>query len=99
MWQGGDFPLDLLDQIRWREGELEGKKKKEKEEKKRKEKKRGVRSSNFFPKFMVIGPSVLIGPRGKVGPRSESYARGPKSLGFAKLREVGIFLLLGLILV
>ena len=100
MWQGGDFPLDLLDQIRWREGELEGKKKKkEKEEKKRKEKKRGVRSSNFFPKFMVIGPSVLIGARGKVGPRSESYAWVPKSLGFAKLREVGISLLLGLIIV
>ena len=30
MWQGGDFPLDLLDQIRWREGKLEGKRKRKK---------------------------------------------------------------------
>ena len=33
----GDFPLDLLDQIRWREGELEGKNK-EREEKRGEEK-------------------------------------------------------------
>ena len=35
MWRG-DFPLDLLDQIQWREEKLEGKRKRKK---KRKEKK------------------------------------------------------------
>ena len=76
-----------------------GGKKKEKEEKKRREKKRGVRSSNFSLEFTVIGPSVLVGTRSKVGPCNESYAWVPKSMDFAKLREVGVFLLLGLILV
>ena len=33
MWQRGDFPLDLLDQIQWREGKLEGKKERRKEKK------------------------------------------------------------------
>ena len=30
MWQGGDFPLELLDQIRWGEEKNEGKKKERK---------------------------------------------------------------------
>ena len=38
MARRGDFPLDLLDQIPWRVGELEGKNKEK--EKKREEKKR-----------------------------------------------------------
>ena len=97
MWQGGNFPLDLLDQIRWR-GKIGGKKK-EKEEKKRKEKKRGVRSSNFSLDFTVIGLLVLVGARGKVGPRNESYVWVPKSVGFPKLRVVGIPLLPWLLLV
>ena len=71
---------------------------KEKEEKKRKKKKRGVRNSNFSLDFTVIGLRVLIRVRGKVGPRNESYAWVPKSVGFAKLREVGVLLLLDFIL-
>ena len=77
-------------------GEKEREKKKEK---KREEKRRGVRSSNFFLDLSEIGPSIRVGARGKVGPRIESYAWEPKSVGFVKLREVGVFLLLGLILV
>ena len=98
MWQGGDFPLDLLDQnnsVRER-GKMR-EKKKEKEEK-REKKKRGVRTSNFSLEFTVIGPPVLFGARSKVGPRNESYAWVPKSVGFVKHREVGVFLLLGFIL-
>ena len=30
MWQGEDFPLELLDQIRWGEEKNEGKKKRKK---------------------------------------------------------------------
>ena len=84
MWQGEDFPLDLLDQIRWRKGELEGKREK-KEEKKRRENRRGVRNSNLSLEFLVIGPLVLVGARGKVGPRIEGYVWIPKSAGFSKL--------------
>ena len=62
----------------------EGKKKK-KEEKKRKEKRRGVRSSNFYLEFTVIGSSVLVRARGKVGLRNESYTLVPKSVGVSKL--------------
>ena len=78
-------------------GGKEGKKK-EKDGKKRKEKRRGVRSSNFSLEFVVIGLSVLVGARSKVGPRNESYAWVPKSVGFVKLREVGVFLQLDFIL-
>ena len=75
-----------------------GGKKKEKDGKKRKEKRRGVRSSNFSLEFAVIGLSVLVGVRSKVGPRNETYAWVPKSVGFVKLREVGVFLQLDFIL-
>ena len=75
------------------EENFEGKRKRKK--RKKNEKKRGVRSSNFSLDFTVIGPSVLVGAREKVGPRNESYAWVPKSMDFAKLREVGVFLLLG----
>ena len=55
-------------------------------------------SSNFSLEFAVIGPSVLVEARGKVGPHNGTYAWAPKSVGFVKLQEVGVFLLLGLIL-
>ena len=80
-------------------GKFGGKKKEKEEKKKRNEKKRGVRSSNLSLDFMVIGSSVLVGARGKVGPRNESYTWVPKSVDFFKLREVRVFLILGLILV
>ena len=77
--------------------EKEGKRKRKKE-RKEKEKKRGVRSSNLSLEFVVIGPSVLVGARGKVGPRNESYVWVSKLVGFVKLEEVEVFLLLGIIL-
>ena len=40
MWQGGDFPLELLDPIRWREKNGEKKREKEKEKKRGRKKKR-----------------------------------------------------------
>ena len=80
-------------------GQLEKKKRKEIKEKKRKNKKGEVRSSNFSLDSTVIRPSVLVGVRGKVGPRNDNYTWVPKSADFSKLQEVGVFLLLGLIIV
>ena len=59
----------------------------------------GERSSTFSLDFPAIGPLVRVGVRGKVGPRIESYMWVPKSVSFVKLREVGVFLLLGLIFI
>ena len=39
MWQGGDFPLELLDPIRWREGKWGKEKRKRKIKEKREEEK------------------------------------------------------------
>ena len=75
------------------------KEREKKQEKKIEENRRGVRSSNFSLDFPEIGLSIRVGARGKVGPHIESYAWVPKSVGFVKLREVGVFFLLGLILV
>ena len=88
--------LTKLDQISMGGGDW--RKKKEKRGKKREEEGE-ERSSTFSLDFLAIGPSVRLGVRGKVRPRIESYAWVPKSVGFVKLREVGVFLLLGLILV
>ena len=64
-----------------------------------KKKRRGrERGSSFSLNFPTIGPSFLVRVRGKVGPRNENYAWVPKSVGFAKLREVGVFLILDFIL-
>ena len=68
----GDFPLEWLDQIRWKEGE-KVRKEREKEREEKREKRRGVRSSYFSLNFTEIGPSVLVRARGKVGPCNESY--------------------------
>ena len=57
-----------------------------------------MRSSNLSLDFTVIESSVLVEARDKVGPRNESYTGVPKSVDFIKLREVGVFLLLGFIL-
>ena len=77
MWQGGDFPFELLDQIRWREGKMREKK----ERKKRAKKRRGVRSSTFSLGLTEIGLSVFVEARGKVHPRDEA-SRGAKIQGF-----------------
>ena len=66
--------------------------------KKRKEEGR-ERSSTFSLVFPAIGPSASDGARGKVLPRYKSFKYTPKSGSFDKLQEVGVFLLLGLILV
>ena len=76
----------------------EKKKRKKRKEKKREKKRRGVRSSTFSLDFTEIGPSVFVGARGKVQPRDKSFTWIRESGVFAKLREVGVFLLLGFIL-
>ena len=76
MARRGDFPLEWLDQILWKEGEKvrkREKKRKRRKDKKKKKKRRGVRSSSFSLNFTEIGPLVLVGARGKVGPHNESY--------------------------
>ena len=57
------------------------------------------RSSTFSLSFPAIGPTVSGRARGKVHPHDKSFTLRPKSGSFDKLQEVGIFLLLGLILV
>ena len=57
------------------------------------------RSSTFSLKFMAIEPAVFDGVRGKVHPCGKSFASRPESGSLDKLQEVGVFLLLGLILV
>ena len=83
--------LTKLDQISVGERKLEKKKGREKERRREK-----LHLLSIFP---AIEPSVRVRARGKVGPRIESYAWVPKSEGSVKLREVGVFLLLGLIFV
>ena len=97
MWQGGGFPLESS----W-DNSMERRKKEGKNEKKEKEgekKKRGVRSSTFSLGFTEIGSLVSVGARRKVCLRYKSFAWVQESGVFAKLREVGIFLLLWLLLV
>ena len=77
------------------EREEERRKKKGKGGKKREEE-RGERSSTFSLDILAIGLSVRVRARGKVSPHIKSYAWVPKSVIFAKLREVGVILLLGL---
>ena len=57
------------------------------------------RSSTFSLNFLAIGLTVLGGAREKVHPRGKSFPSRPESRSFDKLQEVGVFLLLGLILV
>ena len=58
-----------------------------------------VRSFHFSLDFPVIGPSNFGKTRGKVDPHCKSYAWVPALWSFDKLREVGVFLLLGLVLI
>ena len=72
-----------------------------KEREKREKGRRGFKEkvstlSLYFPE---IGPSNLGEPRSKVGPHYKSYACVPVLWSFNKLQEVGVFLLLGLVLV
>ena len=90
-----DMPLDPSLTYRWG-GEREGKR--EKKERKDGESFRG-RSSSFSLSFLTIGSAVSGGARGKVHPRGKSLASRPELGSFVKLQEVGVFLLLGLILV
>ena len=63
----------------------------------RKEKeKEGKRERENFPAFGRLKFNSL---RTKVGARSTIYVWTPKSWSFDKLREVGVFLLLGLFLI
>ena len=71
-------------------------KRKKKEREEREKKGKGERGSSFSLDFPTIGLSVRVGARGKVGSRIEIYAWVPKTVGFVKLREVGVLLLLGL---
>ena len=96
MWQGEDFPLELCWSKFDGERKKEGKKKKEK---KREKKRRGVRSSIFSLDFTENGPSVFFGARGKVHLRDEGFVWIQEFEVFAKLREVGVILLLWLFLV
>ena len=57
-----------------------------------------MRNSSFSLDSTEIGPSVFVGARGKVRLHNESFAWVQESGVFAKLRKVGAFLILGLIL-
>ena len=57
------------------------------------------RGSTVSLDFPVIGSSNPGETRGKVDPHGKSYAWVPVLWIFEKLREVGVFLLLGLVLV
>ena len=57
MWQGGDFPLDLLDQIQWREGKLEGKRERRKEKKGEEEMSEKLQLLSRFHGDQVVGSS------------------------------------------
>ena len=94
MWQGEDFPLESS----W-DNSVERRKKEGKKEKEREKKKRGVRSSTFSLGFTEIRSSVFVGARSKVRLRDESFAWVQESVVFAKLREVGVSLILWLVLV
>ena len=59
----------------------------------------GERSSTFSLNFPAIGRSVSVGVRRKVLLCDEGFTSRQESWFFNKLREVGVFLLLGLILV
>ena len=74
--------------------------KKEKKRKKRKERGRkgGVRRSNFPLDSTEIGLSIFVEAGGKVCLRDESFAWVREFGVFAKLQEVGVFLILGSIL-
>ena len=91
-WQDEDIPLDFGPNNSV-EKEMEKRKRKRREEESRE------RGSTFSLNFPVIGPSVSGGARDKVLPRNESFKLRSKTRSFDKLQEVGVFLLLGLILV
>ena len=84
----GDIPLEHVGENPAEKEKLEGKIKTKKE---REEEKRRESGSSFSLDFPAIGPSVRVGARGKVGPCIKSYMWVPKSVGFAKLRELGYF--------
>ena len=94
MARRGTSQLSIWEQIRWRERNWREKER----EKKEREEEGGERSSTLSLEFPVIGPSVSIRARRKVLLLDESFAWVRESWVFAKLREVGVFLLLGLIL-
>ena len=76
-----------------------GGEKKKRKGKKRDKKRKGMRCSNFSLEFSAIGPLVSVEARGRVLLRDESFAWVLESGVFSKLREVGVLLQLGLILV
>ena len=57
------------------------------------------RESTFSLDFRSIGPLVFDGERRKVVLRGQGNAWAPVSWSFDKLHEVGVFLLLGLLLI
>ena len=59
----------------------------------------GERSSTLSLEFSMIEPSAFVGARNQADPHSESYMWVPKSGSFEKIEDVGVFLLLGLILI
>ena len=75
---------------------LGGKRKERKREKEREFRERGSTLSLDFP---TIGPSNPSETRDKVDPHCKIYAWVLVLWSFDKLREVGVFLLLGLVLV
>ena len=80
---------------RW---EGRGRKREKKEGEKGEGRRSRERSSTFSLNF-PIEPSVSGGARDKVLPHSESFKMRPKTRSLDKLQDVGVFLLLGLILV
>ena len=73
--------------------------KRKKKKKKRKRKKGEVRGSTFSLESMEIGPLVFVEAKRKVRLSKDIFAWVRKSEVFVKLREVGVFLQLGLVLV
>ena len=76
-----------------------GGKKEEREIKKEKGREFRERGSTFSLGFPAIGPSNPGGARGKVDPPRQELRVDTCIVEFRKLREVGVFFLLGLVLV
>ena len=94
----GQVLLTHLDQIG---GENRRREREESKPRKEREKWRDfrVRSPHFSLSFPMIEPMVSGGARGRVHPHDKGFAERPELGTFDKLREVWVFLLLGLILV
>ena len=72
----------------------------EREERKPRKEREKIRDFRVrSPHFSLSFPAISGGARGRVHPHDKGFTQIPKFGSFDKLREVGVFLLLGLILI